>query len=80
MITLKKQAKWLSLALDALVNRYHFNHFNAIGHSNGGLIWTYFLENYFDNQYLTIDKLMTIGAPFNLNETSAVKRTPLLQV
>ncbi len=76
---IKKQAKWLSLALDALVNRYHFNHFNAIGHSNGGLIWTYFLENYFDNQYLTIDKLMTIGAPFNLNETSAVKRTPLLQ-
>lgn len=76
---IKKQANWLSLALDALMKKYHFNHFNAIGHSNGGLIWTYFLENYFDPHHMTIDKLMTIGAPFNLNESSSTKRTPMLQ-
>lgn len=76
---IKKQANWLSLALDALVKKYHFNRFNAIGHSNGGLIWTYFLENYFDAHHLTINKFMTIGTPFNLNESNANKRTPLLQ-
>lgn len=37
-----KQAVWLNTAFKALVKTYHFNHFYALGHSNGGLIWTLF--------------------------------------
>lgn len=76
---IKKQAYWLGLAIDALVKKYHFNHFNAIGHSNGGLIWTYFLENYFDKKHLSLEKLMTIGSPFNLNVDNSNKETPMLK-
>jgi len=38
-----KQAVWLNTAFKALVKTYHFNHFYALGHSNGGLIWTLLL-------------------------------------
>ena len=35
---IKKQAKWFNLAFNELKQRYNFNNFKAIGHSNGGLI------------------------------------------
>lgn len=73
---IKKQAKWFSIAYTALSKRYHFNQFSGIGHSNGGLVLTIFLEKYMTSTN-SIDKLMTIGTPFNLENTSSEKTTML---
>lgn len=70
---IKKQAKWFNLAFNELKQRYSFNNFKAIGHSNGGLIYTAFLENYFNttsNRLIRMKVLMTIGSPYNFAETS----------
>ncbi|WP_241685220.1 MULTISPECIES: alpha/beta hydrolase [Lactobacillaceae] len=75
---IKKQAKWLSIAFDTLQKRYQFNNFNAFGHSNGSLIWTYYLEHYFDSSESTLNQFQTVGAPFNFEESSSTKRTQML--
>ena len=70
---IKKQAKWFNLAFNELKQRYNFNNFKAIGHSNGGLIYTAFLENYFNttsNRLIRMKVLMTNGSPYNFAETS----------
>lgn len=70
---IRKQAKWFNLAFNELKQRYNFNNFKAIGHSNGGLIYTAFLENYFNttsNRLIRMKVLMTIGSPYNFAETS----------
>ena len=70
---IKKQAKWFNLAFNELKQRYNFNNFKAIGHSNGGLIYTAFLENYFNttsNRLIRMKVLMTIGSPYNFAEAS----------
>lgn len=70
---IKKQAKWFNLAFNELKQRYNFNNFKAIGHSNGGLIYTAFIENYFNttsNRLIRMKVLMTIGSPYNFAETS----------
>ncbi|KRL90589.1 alpha/beta hydrolase [Lactobacillus kalixensis] len=70
---IKKQARWFNLAFNELRQRYNFNNFKAIGHSNGGLIYTAFLENYFNttqNRLIRLKVLMTIGSPYNFAETS----------
>ncbi|WP_294977259.1 alpha/beta hydrolase [uncultured Leuconostoc sp.] len=76
---IKKQTKWLSNALYALQDRYHFRKFSAVGHSNGGLIWTNFFEQYFDSDDFSIPTLMTLGTPFNFSETSLQRRTEMLK-
>lgn len=75
---IKKQAVWFNKAMDYLVSKYHFNHFSGIGHSNGGLIYTLYLEKYFDSDSLTINSLMTIATPFNFSEKNINKRTQML--
>lgn len=70
---IKKQARWFNMAFNELKQRYSFNNFKAIGHSNGGLIYTAFLENYFNttsNRLIRVNVLMTIGSPYNFAETS----------
>lgn len=70
---IKKQARWFNMAFNELKRRYNFNNFKAVGHSNGGLIYTAFLENYFNttsNRLIRIKVLMTIGSPYNFAETS----------
>lgn len=77
---IKKQARWFNIAFKALTEEYRFNNFKAIGHSNGGLIYTAFLENYYP-QYsskVELKKLMTIGSPYNFNEKSVHHRTQML--
>ncbi|CUR63251.1 MULTISPECIES: alpha/beta hydrolase [Leuconostoc] len=76
---IKKQTQWLTSALYALQDRYHFQTFSAVGHSNGGLIWTNFFENYFDSDDFSIPTLMTLGTPFNFSETSLQRRTEMLK-
>lgn len=75
-----QQARQFNLAFRALTVRYNFNHFKAIGHSNGGLIYTAFLEKYFSKytDSVRLTKLMMIGSPFNFNEGSMKHRTQML--
>lgn len=75
---IKKQAKWFSIAFNALAKKYQFNNFKAIGHSNGGLVYTMYLENYFNRDDISIKKLMTIGPPYNFSETSLSHKTQML--
>ena len=73
-----KQAKMFNKAFTALTNRYDFNNFKGIGHSNGGLVYTAFLEKYFNEDDAQIKKLMTIGSPFNFAEKSTANKTQML--
>lgn len=66
---IKKQAKMFNQAFNQLIERYNFNNFRGIGHSNGGLIYTAFLENYYKDDDVKITRLMTIGSPYNFAET-----------
>lgn len=75
---IKKQAKWFSIAFNALAKKYQFNNFKAIGHSNGGLVYTMYLENYFNRDDISIKKLMTIGSSYNFSETSLSHKTQML--
>lgn len=75
---IKKQAKWFSIVFNALAKKYQFNNFKAIGHSNGGLVYTMYLENYFNRDDISIKKLMTIGSPYNFSETSLSHKTQML--
>ncbi|WP_314737199.1 alpha/beta hydrolase [Limosilactobacillus urinaemulieris] len=69
---IKKQAAMLNDAFDELTDQYYFNNFKAFGHSNGGLIWTYWLEHYYANYQdsIKIKSLMTLGTPYNFAEKS----------
>ncbi|WP_367365079.1 alpha/beta hydrolase [Pediococcus parvulus] len=75
---IKKQAKWFSHAMTILSAKYRFNHFSAIGHSNGGLVLTRYLEKYFNQQKMRINTLMTIASPYNFSETNIDKRNQML--
>ncbi|RRK09834.1 alpha/beta hydrolase [Lactiplantibacillus garii] len=75
-----KQAVWLNTAFKALVKTYGFNHFYALGHSNGGLIWTLFLERYLkETPKVQIDRLMTIASPYNMESTSTTAKTSMFK-
>lgn len=75
---IKKQARWFNIAFNAIKKRYRFNSFNALGHSNGGLIWTMFLENDFNDSNLNINQLLTIGTPYNFEEKNTSNHTQML--
>lgn len=75
-----KQARWFNIAFRALTDQYNFNNFKAIGHSNGGLIYTYFLEHYYSHyqRAARLKRLMMIGSPYNFNEKSMKHQTKML--
>ncbi|WP_367342337.1 alpha/beta hydrolase [Limosilactobacillus sp.] len=70
---IKKQAAMFNRAFNQIKQRYRFNNFKGIGHSNGGLIYTYFLEHYFNERQIRITRLMTIGSPYNFSEPTSRK-------
>ncbi len=76
---IKKQAYWLDEAFYQLSEDYHFRNFVAFGHSNGGLIWTYWLEHYYHSydDELNIKRLMTLGSPYNFKENSIKMKTQM---
>lgn len=76
---IKKQAKLFDEAFNELMDQYKFNNFKAFGHSNGGLIWTLWLEKYYSDYsgYVKIKRLMTVGSPFNLDESSTSNPTQM---
>lgn len=77
---IKKQAQWFDIAFDKLSDQYKFNNFKAFGHSNGGLIWTYWIEHYYSDysDEIKIKKLMTVGTPFNFSESNINNKTEML--
>ncbi|WEV54296.1 alpha/beta hydrolase [Leuconostocaceae bacterium ESL0723] len=75
---IKRQAKWLSLAMNDLQRKYHFRDFSAVGHSNGGLDWTDYLENYYSSYHFHMRTLMTLGTPYNFSESSVTRQTNML--
>ncbi|WP_428980930.1 alpha/beta hydrolase [Limosilactobacillus alvi] len=76
---IKQQAKMFNQAFEQLSEEYQFNNFKAFGHSNGGLIWTQWLENYYQDyrDSITIKSLMTVASPFNFEETSTKNKTQM---
>ena len=78
---IKKQAGWLDQAFYTLTQNYHFNNFKAFGHSNGGLIWTYWLEHYYSSyaNEIKMKRLMTLGTPYNFSESNLKYRTQMLE-
>jgi len=77
---IQQQARRFNLAFKALSTQYNFNNFKAIGHSNGGLIYTQFLEKYYSAyaQRIRVKRLMTIGSPYNFNEKTIRHKTQML--
>lgn len=75
---IKKQARMFNECFAQLYERYEFNNCKCIGHSNGGLVWTCFLENYSKNYDVSFKKLMTIGSPYNFSEQSMKKKSQML--
>ena len=78
---IKKQAAWFDDAFYQISETYKFNNFKAFGHSNGGLILTYWLEHYYSDysSEIKIKKLMTLASPYNFNEGSMNHKTQMLE-
>lgn len=75
---IKKQAKMVNQAFEALQSKYNFNNFKGLGHSNGGLIYTAFIENYLRDYDVDLKTLMTIGTPYNFTETNIKNKSEML--
>lgn len=75
---IKKQAKMFHAAFADLQNKYSFNNFKAFSHSNGGLIYTAFIENYLNEYDVDLKTLMTVGTPYNFNETNINNKSEML--
>ena len=59
-------------------NKDGYSNFKGLGHSNGGLIYTAFIENYLGDYDVNLKKLMTIGTPYNFTETNINNKTEML--
>ncbi|EHJ52979.1 alpha/beta hydrolase [Streptococcus macacae] len=75
---IKKQARMVNAAFDDLQGKYNFNNFKGLGHSNGGLVYTAFIEKYLGDYDVDLKKLMTIGTPYNFTETNINNKTEML--
>lgn len=63
--TLAVQGKWYQQALTAIQKKYIFKTYNYLGHSNGGLVITSYLENFLLTEDPKLNKLITLGTPYN---------------
>ena len=75
---IKKQAKMVNQAFEALQEKYNFNNFKGLAHSNGGLIYTAFIENYLGDYDVDLKTLMIIGTPYNFTETNIKNKSEML--
>ena len=76
---IKKQAAMFDAALTISREKYPFTSFKGLGHSNGGLVYTVFLQQYMaKHSGLEMEKLLTIGSPYNLNKKNLNHRVPML--
>ncbi|MGM0219818.1 alpha/beta hydrolase [Enterococcus sp. AZ126] len=63
--TLPVQGKWYQLALRYIKEKYSFKTYNYLGHSNGGLVITSYLEEFQQSDDPKLAKLITLGTPYN---------------
>lgn len=63
--TLAIQGKWYQQALTAIQKKYILKTYNYLGHSNGGLVITSYLENFLLTEDPKLNKLITLGTPYN---------------
>lgn len=63
--TLPVQGKWYQLALRYIQEKYSFETYNYLGHSNGGLVITSYLEEFQQPDDPKLAKLITLGTPYN---------------
>lgn len=75
---IKKQAKMFNSAFKDLQSKYNFNNFKGLGHSNGGLIYTAFIEKYLEDYDVDLKRLMTIGTPYNFTESNINNKSQML--
>ena len=75
---IKKQAKMVNQAFESLQEKYNFNNFKGLAHSNGGLTYTAFIENYLGDYDVDLKTLMTIGTPYNFTETNIKNKSEML--
>ena len=75
---IKKQAKMVNQAFEDLQEKYNFNNFKGLAHSNGGLIYTAFIENYLGDYDVDLKTLMTIGTSYNFTETNIKNKSEML--
>ncbi|WP_246001302.1 alpha/beta fold hydrolase [Oceanobacillus piezotolerans] len=57
--------EWLSKALRHLKKKYGVETVNLVGHSMGGIISTKYTIEYKEEAYPNVNKLITIGSPFD---------------
>ncbi|WP_348922202.1 alpha/beta hydrolase [Enterococcus rotai] len=67
--TLPIQGKWYQLALNYIQQKYSFATYNYLGHSNGGLVITSYLEEFQQTSDPKLTKLITLGTPYNDTST-----------
>ncbi|MGX7265216.1 alpha/beta hydrolase [Enterococcus crotali] len=63
--TLPLQGNWYQLALSYIQKKYSFETYNYLGHSNGGLVITSYLEEFQQPDDPKLTKLITLGTPYN---------------
>ena len=61
----EKQAEWTDIAMKKAHQLYSFNSYNALGYSNGGLVWTIYLEKMTQKSTSQMKNLITLGTPYN---------------
>lgn len=66
--SLAKQGAWFQIALSYAASRYYFTSYDYLGHSNGGLVITQYLENDAQADDPQLQKLITLGTPYNYTE------------
>ncbi|MDO4667295.1 MAG: alpha/beta hydrolase [Streptococcus sp.] len=77
---IKEQAKMFHEVFSTLYQQYHFYKFKGFAHSNGGLIYTCFLEQYFKNySQIKMTKLMAVGSPYNFKQKSLETKEKMLK-
>lgn len=66
---IKQQIESVKIAFQHLLDHYYFTDFQAVGHSNGGLVLIGFLESGFlGEKRLKLTKLAIIGSPYLFNQ------------
>ncbi|MCD8826590.1 alpha/beta hydrolase [Staphylococcus gallinarum] len=61
-----KNAQWLKNVLVKLQHKYHFQHFNFVGHSMGNMTLSQYMLTYGNDKSLPkLDKQVNIAGPFN---------------
>lgn len=67
----EKQAEWTDIAMKKAHQLYSFNSYNALGYSNGGLVWTIYLEKMTQKSTSQMKNLITLGTPYNYLDSNA---------